>query len=1088
MKQAAQKTESATHGKACCGNKTSQPVQVLEQVQQQAGNQAVQGMFVQTKLSVSRPDDPFEKEADRVADEVMRKPEGSGNPPSISAVGNSLQRQCADCINEEGANLAAVQRKPAKTSNSRPANPARDARLPSCGGKPLGHETRRFFEPRFVRDLSNVRVHADASSDQMVRAYRAKAFTSGRHIVFASGEYQPGSLAGKKLLAHELTHFLQQSGGRARRVIQRTPEDEAKALEALGSAGKEKDPEPGENTVTHYFLDGSSLLLSKNTSYLRRLMARQIGKLGLQRTETNVAEFELSAKAAGGRKKEIAPLLRQQYDKLAQEWKSFSANVRNVAIARLKRNRAALADWSTYVDSLAPRSFFNQTLAAQEYTFMESLAKSADPDTGLGPFVGPYDMKNLAEKRAWSDSPGYRGWVEALDKKLINSGCMDCHVQKAIPEIDARFPKDHPARIAPVYRLQNAALQEFRTGGSPEPNIMGQKVHGEKVSGEVRNYVQGMPGLTSIANSIDQIRPKVRILETQYKVIPEGVINSAITPSELVTTVLSWIESRRDGYKNLSEEISQEDYDFLQLLPIIDAFIATVDADVQIMIRDAQRQSAAAKQARQVAEGVLGVVAMLMIIFPPTAPLGLLLGVGLAGSGFARGFADYKQGQMYAAGTGAEIFSPEQEAAAGMLMAGGIMNMVLSTYSLAASGMAARGMFRTPSGVPKSAPSRHISGAEGKPNSAWRVVSHNPKTGDYTVVGKNLAPGSRGEMATVRVNIKTGRGSATLHGPNGGTVPIVDGKLQPMAGLLPPGGSVPASAGAGGGLVHMPAPASVAPSPPMLPGAGSMGAPRALLPAMAPGLATSASPSPHFGSRVILPSNAPAPGEAPVYTLPLGADGTQGSMLMNRGLRPTDFGNAGFVGGTLADDAQHLRLWLQAEKALATSPKDNIYKRWLIAVQDGSVANWSSSELHKVYAAMWDKYKVAARAEGIDVATLHHWNYNKSQYPNQIVDPRNLMPIYGQSRLAGGHHPAHQGGVHPLTSSGHPTRDPVSPVHELPLENYNVPRRNPDYPGMPHGWHPPMRDPTTEIPFGWNPFHPPEYDWPGGLVPLRPLD
>lgn len=1082
----------------------------FKQVQQQAGNQATQGYFLQTKMAVSQPDDPHEREADQVAEHIMRMPADRPLPPRVSRLSGGIQRKCSKCDEEEEKASVSVQRKRSAGNGATVASSGRSGLSSRIGaGRPLNRHTKAFFEPRFGQSLSGVRVHTDAGSQQAARDFNARAFTAGQNIIFASGEYQPETTGGKTLLAHELTHYLQQSHSNTKPLIQRTPDAEAKAKEELAKVGNEKEPKPGKETVTHYFMDGSSLLLSKDSAYLRRLMAKQIGKRGMPYVETMIAEFERNAKLAGGRKKEIAPLLRQQYDQLKKDWKSFSANVRNVAITRLKLNRAALAEWSTYVGSLTPRSFFNQTLAGQEYNFMQSLASKADPGTGDGPFVGPYNMKNLAEKRAWSPSPGYRSWVEALDRGLINSGCMDCHVQKAIPEIDARFPEDHPARLPPVFRLQDAAVQEFMAGGSTEPTILGKQVAGEKVSGEVRDYTQGMPGLTSIANSIDQIRPKVRILETRYKVVPKGVINSDLTPEQLVSMVLSWIEFRREGYKSLSEEIADENYDFLQLLPIVDAFLGTVDADVQVMIRSAQKQSAAAKEAKQAAEGVLGIVAMLLIIFPPTAPLGLLLGAGLAVSGIAQGYEDFQQGSMFAAGTGAEIFSPEQEAAAGMLMAGGIVNMVLSTYSLAATGVAARGMMKAPPGAPNTGLVRRQPGAVSKstsppsagskPNSAWRVTSHNPKTGDYTVVGKSLAPGGAGEMVTVRVNIKTGMGSATLHSPKGSvTVPVVNGKMQPTAGLLSSPGT-----GAGqatGGLVHVPATAPsvsgipAVPAQPLLLGPGNVassgGVPRALLPSVAPGLLP-VEPTvgrPQFGSRIILPSTAPGPGEAPVYVLPLGAEGNKGSMLMNRGLRPTDFGNQGHVGGTLADDAQHLRLWLQAERALATSSKGNIYKRWLTAVKDGSVSTWSSSDLHKVYAAMWDKYKVAARAEGIDVATLHHWNYNKGNYPTQVVDPRNLMPVYDQSKLIGGHHPAHQGGLHRLTSSGHPTRDPVAPMHVLPLQNYNVPRLNPDYPDMPHGWHPPMRDPTTEMPFGWDPFYPPEYNWPGGVVPLRPKD
>jgi hypothetical protein len=77
-------------------------------------------------------------------------------------------------------------------------------------GQPLDQATRAFFEPRFGHDFSKVRVHADAEASQSAGAVNALAYTVGEHIVFRAGRYDPSSLEGRRLLAHELTHVLQQ--------------------------------------------------------------------------------------------------------------------------------------------------------------------------------------------------------------------------------------------------------------------------------------------------------------------------------------------------------------------------------------------------------------------------------------------------------------------------------------------------------------------------------------------------------------------------------------------------------------------------------------------------------------------------------------------------------------------------------------------------------------------------------------------------------------------------------------------------------------------------------------------------------------
>ncbi len=84
----------------------------------------------------------------------------------------------------------------------------------SSSGQPLDPASRNFFEPRFGRDFSNVRVHADARAAESAQAVSARAYTVGNHIVFGPGRYDSQSLAGRKLLAHELTHTIQQHGMR----------------------------------------------------------------------------------------------------------------------------------------------------------------------------------------------------------------------------------------------------------------------------------------------------------------------------------------------------------------------------------------------------------------------------------------------------------------------------------------------------------------------------------------------------------------------------------------------------------------------------------------------------------------------------------------------------------------------------------------------------------------------------------------------------------------------------------------------------------------------------------------------------------
>jgi hypothetical protein len=161
-------------------------------------------------LRIGEPDDAFEQEADRVADAVMggdrAGPEWSFTHMSLDT---PLRRKCAECEEEEG-----LQRKPAGQSDPaiRGAAPIVHEALRSPG-EALDPATLALMEPRFGHDLSHVSVHNGSRAAQSAKAIGARAYTVGSDIVFAAGEYAPNTRAGRRLLAHELTHTLQQSGG-----------------------------------------------------------------------------------------------------------------------------------------------------------------------------------------------------------------------------------------------------------------------------------------------------------------------------------------------------------------------------------------------------------------------------------------------------------------------------------------------------------------------------------------------------------------------------------------------------------------------------------------------------------------------------------------------------------------------------------------------------------------------------------------------------------------------------------------------------------------------------------------------------------
>ncbi len=141
----------------------------------------------------------------------------ANSPQSVKAAGGLLQRKCAcgqhtvaggEC---EGCEKKRLQRRAAGRSEQDEAPPVVHEVL-AAPGEPLDAGARAFMEPRFGHDLSRVRVHTDAKAAESARAVNAVAFTVGDDLVFASGEYNPQSSAGRRLLAHELAHVIQQRG------------------------------------------------------------------------------------------------------------------------------------------------------------------------------------------------------------------------------------------------------------------------------------------------------------------------------------------------------------------------------------------------------------------------------------------------------------------------------------------------------------------------------------------------------------------------------------------------------------------------------------------------------------------------------------------------------------------------------------------------------------------------------------------------------------------------------------------------------------------------------------------------------------
>ena len=175
------------------------------------GNQNLQSLLrsgtIQAKLAISPPSDPMEREADNVANSIIQRKEAC-----------SCGGTCSKCQQQKEL----IQRKAsrAQRDTQMSASPGVLSRLGD--GRSLDPTTTRFFNKELNHDFSKTRIHTDSNAADSAASINARAFTHGNDVVFGKGQFSPNTTDGTKLLAHELTHVVQQNGG-AGVGLKRTP-------------------------------------------------------------------------------------------------------------------------------------------------------------------------------------------------------------------------------------------------------------------------------------------------------------------------------------------------------------------------------------------------------------------------------------------------------------------------------------------------------------------------------------------------------------------------------------------------------------------------------------------------------------------------------------------------------------------------------------------------------------------------------------------------------------------------------------------------------------------------------------------------
>jgi hypothetical protein len=173
--------------------------------------------FFRSRLPVNMPNNAHEQEADGMASRVMRMASYGNENTFFRSASTTVQRKCQQCEDEEK-----LHRKESSDTETQGSHEL-DSYVGSLGssGQALPDSSRQFFEPRFGHDFSNVRIHTDSVAAKSAQSINALAYTTGNNIVFNSGQFSPESDSGKRLMAHELTHVVQQGSGIGTKLIQK---------------------------------------------------------------------------------------------------------------------------------------------------------------------------------------------------------------------------------------------------------------------------------------------------------------------------------------------------------------------------------------------------------------------------------------------------------------------------------------------------------------------------------------------------------------------------------------------------------------------------------------------------------------------------------------------------------------------------------------------------------------------------------------------------------------------------------------------------------------------------------------------------
>jgi Domain of unknown function (DUF4157) len=597
--------------------------------------------------------DPLEREADRVAEHLA-----SGTDCACKHSGTP----CPKC-REESRRTGAAGNIARKEKSSRPPqhfhpDTVRSAVAPLTGGNPLPRSERSFFEPRFDTSFEDVRIHTGRAAESAAARLNARAFTLGSNVVFGHGEYQPQSPDGRRLLAHELTHVVQQSSSSA------APED------------LQRDVLNQSISPAYAAGLGDSTLQAEVNAVRNALSKPGTGAVG---SDTLALQQNLDVLEAEVRKRNLPPPAADTRD-LATRLASFKQLVLTTARLRLASNRSNLAIWRGVVQGLPLSQKTAQ--AIQVAQIQETVGHNA---------VGQWDVNRCLAERNPINIQLYCGQLEGRYR-----ACTGCHLAQQATAL--------AHDVGPMGQASWSSKAAQLTG-IPDPQRPNFSFSSGSMSGAGPDWnALANPAPTAAQmKSIDEITRTYRIIiqalgPDGYQVWPDSFVNWDSAVLEAVRSgILSRIDQRQSDYLELMFQIQMGKRDYLEFEPVLASLRSTADAEVQHAVQEEIDARKTAGIVESILIGIATVVLLLLTIFPPTTAIGVAglaaLEVGLGTVAVIKGAEMFDQGYAYDLATGADdVYTPEQQKAGAAMMFMGFINMVtgpLMAYTGAMRGVGA---------------------------------------------------------------------------------------------------------------------------------------------------------------------------------------------------------------------------------------------------------------------------------------------------------------------------------------------------------------------------------------------------------------